>query len=228
MSENATQLDRPTIFGIVVCGICVAAFSSYSQFQTARTAGVTLALAWVLPVATDATAFVATRVWLSLRYTRRTRLYAAFIACACMALSFGSAAIHLVLPALAPWQLRLAVGGLPSLALAALAHLGALIAADHNAPQPRVTTPRKRASIPAPAEPIEVAATSVIPEPADSGAVVEIGSVREGGKRAQMMAYLDENPNATGAGLDHMFGTSNYGRGVLRAWQRQRAQASGE
>jgi hypothetical protein len=47
-------------------------------------------------------------------------------------------------------------------------------------------------------------------------------------RREAMFAYLDDHPDATGAELDRKFGTSNYGRTIVRAWKQRNARASGE
>lgn len=227
VSDTTDRLDWPTIVGIIACGTCVAAFSSYSQFVTARLAGFPLELAWVLPMATDATAFVATRVWLSPQYRAKIRHYAAFIVLTCMVLSFVSASIHLAITTM-PAGLRLATGGLPSLSLAALVHLGALLAADHvNAPARVRTSTRRKQAATQPAAPANE--PPAVPATADSS-VIEITAAATG-KRARMLAYLDAHPDATGAQLDQAFDTNNYGRTVLRVWkkqQQQRFEASGE
>jgi len=243
-----TRPDVWTIVGIVACALPVAAFSSYSQFMTAHGAGMPLQLAWVLPMATDATAFVATRVWLSPLYTPGVRRYAASLVLTCMVLSFAGASIHLALPVLPRWM-GLPIGGLPSLALAGLVHLGALVGAGNKqvaAPSTASTNHRRRSrgattgagdaglnSAPPAPSVVPAARTAPASTPAadaSAGAsVVTLGD--RGAVRAQMLNYLDEHPNATGADLDRTFGTSNYGRTVVRHWKRHRQpadQASGE
>lgn len=49
--------------------------------------------------------------------------------------------------------------------------------------------------------------------------------------RHRMFAYLDKHPEASGAELDRVFDTKQYGRGVLRSWKTHNshdAKASGE
>jgi hypothetical protein len=137
------RADRVTLAGIATCALPVAAYSSWSQFETSRMTGVPVGLAWVMPMATDASATVATRVWLNSEHPRPIRRYAATVALGCMLLSVAGAATHLVLAdQQSPPQmwLRLLIGGLPSLALAALVHLGALLSA---APRTRTDTSRR-------------------------------------------------------------------------------------
>jgi hypothetical protein len=240
------------MWGIVACAAPVAAFSSYSQFMTAHDAGMLWQLSWVLPMSTDATAFVATRTWLTAT-SRTLRRYAAGIVIICMGLSFLGAAMHLVTPAsLLPWQLRLAIGGLPSLSLAALIHLGALVLAERRSAEqhfekdarrpPRHSQRRSRGATQAtessrnPAGSVAAAtetahataATTADPEPQGTN-VVTIAGVSA--KRDEMIRYLEQHPDATGAELDRRFGTKDYGRVVRRGWVEQRSRrvpASGE
>lgn len=236
-------LDKPTLTGIIACALPVAAFSAWSQFETARLSGVPWGLAWVFPMATDATAFVATRVWLDSRFApdakdgddlatrkRKVRRYAAGLALACILLSVGGAAAHLAVQGIAvPWQLQLAIGGLPSVALAGLVHLAAIIAA---ASIPARSKPRKDKAAKTAGTVGHRPPTSTVPAPKPPTATPEVG---KGSKRTLMLAWLDEHPDAAdnktiGAELDQLFGTSNYGRGVVRAWKKARElpKASGE
>jgi hypothetical protein len=248
--SNARATDRATVVGIAATGSAVGAFSSFTLFTTAHSAGVPAQLAWVLPVATDLAALVATRVWLSARYPQSIRRYAATIAIAAMTLSFIGASLHYAIDGSAPWWLRMAVGGLPSLSLAAIAHLGALIAADRagkrsaqrnvSAPEvaarPPVASPEAPGALtPAltPAPSTESVAVGVPAPRAERDNVISMTEGRggeKGEKRARMFAYLDSNPGASGAELDRVFGTRDYGRTIRRDWTRARKQpkVSGE
>lgn len=278
MTESNAKTDHSTVIGIALCGIPVGTFSSYTLFTTAQGAGVPSALAWVLPVATDLSAIVATRVWLSGRYPASIRRYAASIAVIAMALSFVGASLHYAVEA-SPWWLRMAVGGLPSLSLAALVHLGALIVAyradkpprgrsGKGATAPRVdAAPEPRARVrpdrksaqhnvsaseacavtPTATPDVSDALASDVIEAGEQSAPAEVPAPRaetkpESGSnvvalsegratRDQMLAYLDDHPDATGAELDRTFNTKNYGARVRRAWQAQqgtREKVSGE
>lgn len=260
-SNGAPQMDPLALVGIAVVGIAVAAFSARSLFDTAVLAGVSAYLAWVLPVATDMSAVVCTRVWLSTRFSEKIRRYAAFIAIVDMVLSFLGASLHLAITVphgeIAPVWLRLAVGGLPSLSLAAIMHLAALIAVERSTAKMAATTRRpagKRATKTTTTQrtgvtesPVATAPAADAPEvphkprpeaatPEPSGASVStpvppksnvVKIDRDNSRSAQMLAYLNENPDATGADLDTKFGTRNYGRRVRRAWE-QRQEASGQ
>jgi len=249
------ELDKPTRVGLTCCALPVAAFSAYSQFETGRLANIPGQLAWVLPIATDAAAFVATRAWQDERYSEGIRKYAAFIVSMCVAFSIAGAAIHIGLtsssePLPAPWWLGYALGAIPSLVLALLIHLGALIGA---APEKQVKASRPPSSRPragssnvgaaehvrpptsaAPAskpesKPSTETGSELKPALASANAVASMPDVGKGSVRDQMLAWLDEvNGDTTGAELDRKFGTQNYGRGVLRAWKRHQPRASGE
>jgi hypothetical protein len=250
------KLDKPTLAGIAFCALSVAAFSAYSQFETARLSGVPWQLSWVLPVTTDATGFVATRVWMTSTNSRGLRHYAAFITLACIALSIAGAGAHLALgDTPAPWQLRLTVGGLPSMALGALVHLVALLAAQRREATETENTAKKshkrrtkRAASqaagaaepvrpPTSAAPVSTSDVSDVSTetgsdlnsaPVNASSVASPPEVGKGSKREQMLAHLDEHGEVTGAELDRIFGTKNYGRGVLKMWRKRHPQASGE
>lgn len=243
------KLDKLTLSGIVLCALPVASFSAYSQFETMRLSGVPWQLAWVLPVATDASGMVATRVWINPEFKDGVRRYAALIALASIALAFGGAAAHLAFGAdqPMPWGMRLVVGGLPSLALAALVHLIALISADKKAtPKAAVTTPKKSKAAPKAAGGAERnrPPTSSAPSVSTPNTSTEIGfelnaasantssveapEVGKGSTRQQMLAYLDRHGEVSGAELDRLFKTNNYGRGVVNAWRKAHPQAVGE
>jgi hypothetical protein len=244
MSERTH--DKAMLAGVGLCGVSVAAYSSWAQFNIAEAAGYPTELAWVVPVATDATAALGTRAWMSPHYGNGVRSYGRFLAIMAIVLSILTAALHLVVPTDSPipWYLRLAIGGLPSLALAALVHLGALTAQDRPKPSKARSPSRKTASPHAvaaadqvsPAEDVvtvgQVATTDNATNLSTTGELSPIDRTT-GSRRGQMFAYLDEHPDATGADLDSAFGTTNYGRKVRRDWESRRSlhvvgQAVGE
>lgn len=252
MSEQAH--DKAMLAGVLICGVSVAAYSSWAQFSIAVAAGYPAQLAWVVPVATDATAALGTRAWMSPHYSDHVRNYGCLLAISAIVLSFLTAALHLVIPTDVPgvptgvpipWQIRLAIGGLPSLALAALVHLGALTAKDK--PRQKVTksqAARKTASPRAAlaVEQVSPVATSVtvgqvaVTENAmnlSTSAIPDPNKAGSGSNRQRMFDYLDAHPDTSGADLDKIFGTTNYGRKVRNAWESRRTlhvvnQASGE
>lgn len=238
------KLDRPTLIGVSACALPVAAFSAWSQFETARMAGVPVALAWVFPMATDATAFVSTRIWLDDRFApdpkadaegeieqrkRGVRRYAAGLAMACILLSVGGAAAHLALKGVpVPFWLQLAIGGLPSFALAGLVHLAAIIAAANIPARSKPRTPKVSAKTAGTAEPRPP--TSAVPVSTIQAVQAVPPEIGKGSIRDQMWAYLDKYGETSGAELDRRFGAKDYGRGVLRAWKKtqETPKASGE
>lgn len=94
-------------------------------------------------------------------------------------------------------------------------------------PAPRVEIPTDPAPVALSTAP---ATAKVAPVPKPKREVVDIA---EGvSRRDKMFAHLDAHPDTTGAQLDGLFGTKNYGRGVLRAWKAEQSEcaaiASGE
>lgn len=87
--------------------------------------------------------------------------------------------------------------------------LEALARVEQAKHQPAKRTPAKRA-------------TTRKPTGKPAAPAPEIGT---GSRRAEMQAYLDEHSDEAVAGdisggqLDKLFGTNNYGRGVLKAWR---------
>jgi hypothetical protein len=239
------KLDKPTLAGVALCAVPVAAFSAWSQFETAKMAGVPGALAWVFPMATDATAFVATRIWLDDRFApglkadrddpteqrkRGVRRYAAGLAMAAILLSVGGAAAHLALQGVAvPFWLQLSIGGLPSFALAGLVHLAAIIAAASipsrpakakKAPKTVGTVEARPPTSTVPAPKSASGTGSALHRGPDTASSIASPEIGKGSLRDRMLAYLDRHGEVTGAELDRMFNAKNYGRGVVRAWKK--------
>lgn len=242
MKERAH--DRALLGGVVLCGCAVAAYSSWAQFSIAYIAGYPVYLAWVVPVATDATAAVGTRAWVSPHYSNEIRTFGKRLAGAAILLSFITAALHLVVPTTGPipWEIRLVIGGFPSAALAGLIHLAALAAKDKpkaGRSSARKTTPTRVVAASAAQVPA-VESSSIAGQVATTENATNLSSPvntapKTDSRRAQMLAYLDQNPDASGADLDAQFGTTHYGRKVRSAWlQAHRGlrvvaeQASGE
>jgi hypothetical protein len=134
MADDEPQIDTATAWGVGAAVLGVLTFSTYSQYETARLVGVPWQLAWVLPIATDATELVAARAWMTTARDSGLRRYAATITIACMVLSFLGASGHLLIQRLTliPDWLLVTIGGLPSLALAALIHLVALMISERD------------------------------------------------------------------------------------------------
>lgn len=237
--------DKVMLAGVLACGLSVATYSSWAQFNIAAAAGYPVNLAWVVPVATDATAALGTRAWMSAHYHDGVRHYGRFLALAAIVLSVITAALHLIVPTTGPvpWQIRLVVGGLPSLALAALIHLGALAAQNRSSHRGKSTN-RRTASPRAVTGAVEQVSTpeqqSVVSQVAKTENAMNLSTspsatthkVGSGSNRDRMFAHLDEHPLTTGVQLDALFHTRNYGRKIRRAWEQANgvnsARASGE
>lgn len=254
MSEQPTDMppgmDRPTTYGLIACGAVVAAFSGWSQFETARMAGWPAALAWVLPVATDVTALLATQTWLASPVSSGLRRYSATLALLCMVLSCVMAAVHAITGTLPTWA-HGAISALPGAVLAAIIHLGGLrrkyvtrLALTPPAAPPvteRVETPDTAPAPPVtpPAVPeIEVSspttdAPDLTPDPPatvgdvaveEAGAsVVNLPTVSN--KRTEMWAWLTEHgaEGVKGTDLDRRFETRTLGAKVLREFRASRS-----
>lgn len=125
--------DVWTLAGIGVVAISAAVLSFASLQDLAERAGYTPALAALLPVAIDAQAVVATRAWLAATTpaTATARRYARTLALSAVGLSVvGNAGQHAMQAAhtATPWQVVVLIAAVPPIALAATAHLAALLA----------------------------------------------------------------------------------------------------
>lgn len=119
--------------GLAVVAAAAAVMSFASLRDLAVRCEVHEGLAWLLPVAIDAAAVVATRVWLSGRAAGRARRYARVLALSALGLSVaGNAAEHgmAAYAVRAPWWVVVAVSAVPPVVLGAVAHLAALVASD--------------------------------------------------------------------------------------------------
>jgi hypothetical protein len=130
-------------------------------------AGAGFRLAWLLPIAVDAYAVTATRVWLRTAGSARTRGHARRNALGAIGLSVaGNAAYHALTAAgvvslayvRAGWAVIIAVSAVPPVMLGLVGHLHAMVSDDH------------RSAPPAPAPLVQPASTADVP-PARTGAV---------------------------------------------------------
>jgi len=123
-----------TWLGLFVVAVAAAVLSFASLRHLATVCGTSERLAWLLPVAVDAAAVVATRVWLSRRVPAGARRQARRLAVGAIVLSVvGNATDHLlsayrIVP---PWQAVVAVAAVAPAVLGAVAHLVALVVAPH-------------------------------------------------------------------------------------------------
>lgn len=123
--------DVWTLAGIGVVALSAAVLSFASLQDLAERAGYTRELAALLPVAIDAQAVVATRAWLATTTSATARRYARALALSAVGLSVvGNAGQHAMAAAkvATPWQVVVLIAAVPPIALAATAHLAALLA----------------------------------------------------------------------------------------------------
>ncbi|MPY82598.1 MAG: DUF2637 domain-containing protein [Actinophytocola sp.] len=142
LRTRGRQHDVWTLLGVGVVAIAAAVLSFSSLQALAVRAGYTPALAALLPLAIDAQAVVATRAWLTAGTSQRTYRYARALALAAVAGSVaGNAGQHAMTAAgvTTPWWVVVAIASVPPVALAATAHLAALLAAENPATKPATT-----------------------------------------------------------------------------------------
>lgn len=136
--------DVPTLVGTGVVAVAAAVLSFASLQALAERAGYAPGLAALLPLAIDAQAVVATRAWLSTGTPAVARRYARRLAWTAVALSVvGNAGEHAMAAAhvVAPWWVVVLIASVPPIALAATAHLGALLATGSSSPTTEATRP---------------------------------------------------------------------------------------
>jgi Protein of unknown function (DUF2637) len=170
--------DRGTYGGMLAVAVAAAVLSFSALSGLAELAGVTAVLplpaggrfrlAWLLPIAVDAYAVTATRVWLRTAATARTREYARRNGVGAIGLSVaGNAAYHALTAAgvvsltdvRAGWAVIVAVSAVPPVMLGLVGHLHALVSDDHRA------APAGPAAVPA-APPAADSAGSALARPA--------------------------------------------------------------
>ncbi|ASO22047.1 hypothetical protein FHR81_004945 [Actinoalloteichus hoggarensis] len=221
-SEAAPRQDGATTAGLLAVGGAVAVLSFDGLTGFAELAGFRqslplpfltegLPLAWLLPVALDAYAVVATRVWLrsphasaATRDTARRQAYGA------VGLSVVFNGVYHAVDAHrdGSW---LAVGAAVALSvvlpvlLASVAHLAARVAVDRTAADAPDLMP----------EPNEAAES--VDEPADAESPSEVKERMA----AHWLAEREQGRVLSGAELDRHFGTREYGRRVVRALKRE-------
>lgn len=220
-----------TWFGIGVIAVSAAVMSFSALWRLAERANVAVSLAWLLPVAVDATIVVATRVWLIgdagtrvTRYARRLAITALLLSVAGNAAEHGMAAYGVA----APWWVLVAVSAVPPAALGATVHLAALLS---SAPQPAASRPAATNGVRRSARPKQVATAT--PEARSAKPTTPIAASskpgngkRDGDKAALMRATFDRYvaegrlDELTGAVLARSAGASpSLGRRYLGQWR---------
>ncbi|TDV40124.1 DUF2637 domain-containing protein [Actinophytocola oryzae] len=131
------QLGWYTWAGLAAVAVAASVLSFASLRHLAEACGTSGRLAWLLPVAIDAAAVVATRVWLARQAPAPARRQARRIALGAIVLSVVGNAVDHVLAAyriVPPWWTVVAVAAVAPAVLGAVAHLVALVVApdeDH-------------------------------------------------------------------------------------------------
>jgi hypothetical protein len=228
--------DGWTYAGILAVAVAAAVLSFDSLTGLAHLAGVTgrvagFRLSWLLPIAVDAYAVTATRVWLRTAGTARTAAYARRNAVGAIVLSVaGNATFHGLTAAgvttLAAtgwgWLLVVAVSAVPPVMLGLVAHLHALVSGDHRTTETTTSAPRTAHG--------ETRGSGTA-----SGSAARPSRSRSGGSRSRagsrsrdggaaevlMREHWNRERAAgrtpSGADLDRVAGTRDYGRKVRRA-----------
>jgi hypothetical protein len=233
--------DGWTYAGILAVAVAAAVLSFDSLTGLAHLAGVTgrlagFRLSWLLPIAVDAYAVTATRVWLRTAGTARTAAYARRNAVGAIVLSVaGNATFHGLtaagLTALATtgwgWLLVVAVSAVPPVMLGLVAHLHALVSGDHRTTETTTRPVNETAALSAsagttPAETRTAHSNAGTERPASRSRSRAGSRSRDGaGAEVLMREHWDRERAAgrtpTGADLDRVAGTRDYGRKVRRA-----------
>lgn len=223
--------------------IAVAGAAAWISFDSLRGLGRLAGIhpAWLLPLAIDAYALTATRLWMRGDATDQVRRWAMCNAFAAIAVSivgngayhgFTSAGIHTLGPAGRGWIIAVAVAAVAPAALYAVAHLWSLVSKDQRTsngagpatdPAPAHAEPQARTLTPAgsqPSAPPARARTRV--ERAGAGSPKRSTTSRAGEMRDYAHAELAAGREVTGGELDRKFGTRDYGRVVLRQVRAER------
>ena len=217
----AASRDRGTYGGMLAVALAAAVLSFSALAGLAELAGVTAALplpaggrfrlAWLLPIAVDAYAVTATRVWLRTAGTARTRGYARRNAVGAIALSVaGNAAFHALIAAgvvsladvRAGWAVIVAVSAVPPVMLGLVGHLHALVSDDHRctpAAPPAPAAPLVQPPVTAGAAP--AARTGTTPATRTGGRTATRAGTRTGSRRPARTAGTDAELTAALAGL---------------------------
>lgn len=198
--------------GIGVVALSAAVMSFATLWRLAERANAPSQLAWLLPVAVDATIVLATAVWIAGQAGHRVTRYARGLALCALTLSVaGNAAEHgmTAYNLAAPWWVLVTVSAVPPAALGATVHLAALLGSATR------DTTAKRAARPAPRLQAAPAALPVASAPR-----------REGDKATRMRATFERY--RTEGRLDELTGAElarsadanpSLGRRYLKQWR---------
>ena len=261
---NTTRRDISTYAGMLAVAVAAAVLSFSALSGLAELAGVSgevwgFRLAWLLPIAIDAYAMTATRVWLRSTGAERVRQYARSNAVGAIGLSmtgngayhyFTSAGVTSLATVSGGWLVVVTVSAVPPVILGLVGHLHALVAGEHaDQEAPRE---RRKLSPPSPAAGVPDECPVLVPASVPVGVAVPVDrddtksgtTHRErpgvpagrdesrGAAEKKMRDYWTaeraEDRTPSGADLDRVAGTRDYGRKVRRALLAEEADASGE
>jgi len=178
-----------------------------------------LRLAWLFPIAVDAYAATATRVWLRSGTSKGTRDWARANALAAIAASMAGNAVYHVDPSSARAWVVVAVAAVPPLMLGAVVHTAVLVSADRS----RTTARAEARTQSRPQSRPEARHAVPDPAPTSPGRRLELVPAGRGGAERAMREHYDRERAAgrtpTGADLDRVGGTKDgYGRKLIRRW----------
>lgn len=230
------RADRSTNAGLLAVGASAAVLSFRALSGLAALAGVDgtwgfTRLAWLFPVAVDAYAATATLVWLRADVSRPTRAWARLNALTAVVSSvIGNAAYHeLTPPGTVPPLVVVAVSAVPPLFLGGAVHLAVLVSVP---PAPGKRSRRRDNQ----AGTVSSPAVSVVPvEQSRRLELVPLeipsGPAAGGNRLGLMRDYWNREREAgrtpTGADLDRVAETKDYGRKIRRQFLAEEQLATG-
>ncbi len=233
-------LYRCAVAGLAVVGLAAAVASSVGLYGLGRETGWSRPLALTLPVTIDALAGTATVVWLSEAAPAAARRYARVLTfCAIAASLAGNAGWHALMSGAVGWRLLMVLtpGAVPTLGLAAVVHLLALLGTGSPA-EPATEPAAEPLSEPVGEPPAEPPAEPA-PEPAPEPRVEPVRRLRSvaaevGSSRRPVSAPVRPVPDAVAAMAAHWLAETAAGRepsgaelaevgGVSRATGKRRA-----
>ncbi len=232
-------LYRCAVAGLAVVGLAAAVASSVGLYGLGRETGWSRPLALTLPVTIDALAGTATVVWLSEAAPAAARRYARVLTfCAIAASLAGNAGWHALMSGAVGWRLLMVLtpGAVPTLGLAAVVHLLALLGTGSPA-EPATEPAAEPLSEPVgepPAEPVPAVTAGAAEPRAEPVRRLRSVAAEGGSSRRPVSAPVRPVPDAVAAMAAHWLAEAAAGRepsgaelaevgGVSRATGKRRA-----
>ena len=204
--------------GMAVVAVAAAVISFDSLMGLARLAGIVPP--WLLPLAIDAYAVTATRMWMTGTVSARVRRYACCNAFAAIAVSVaGNAAYHGFTAAGVHrlgsdrWPVAVAVAAVAPIMLGLVAHLHSLLSTDRtNSPTP---TPQTMPVVPSaePSRPVPPDTPPRRPHPTPA-APTRVGT-RSVEMRDHIRSLIAAGQPVVAAEVDRRFGTNGYAKKIV-------------